>query len=444
MRDRLVPEILLPVGAGNKVRGVATIFLLAEIFQFGARMRRVLNVCSIMALLCLPSSAEAWKFSESFQMHGFVSQGYLDNSANNFIALDSRTGSFDLTEVGVNANLALTDDIRAGAQVILRNVGDFTEDAPQIDWALLDYQPRDELGVRLGKVKMPMGLYNETRDSDFLRHMIFLPQSIYDDTRRDVYLAYLGAGLYGNIPAGSWGDVDYHFFGGEICFPNKSVLAANSERSLRSTIAKNNAAASPNPAIPASFLSLDRKNDKLYGGSLIFNYAGGDLRLGASIFHEENSLYLNDLPTPASEAVIHHKYVLSLEYTWHDWLLATEYSEMDRTQTTFGVVTLDGPTQSWYVMLSYHLDEKWTATALYDEFYRLKNDKDGGCLLQAENYTAWRKDFGLGLRYDFTENLNAKAEYHWIDGAAQQLSLFNPDGLARYWNYFAAKISYSF
>lgn len=397
--------------------------------------------------LLLPTVALSLDFGESVQVHGFASQGYLLSSNNNFLA-QSRGGSYEFTDFGLNANWAMFDRLRIGAQVFYRNLGDFSEDKVVLDWALLDYQPHHFVGVRLGKVKMPMGLYNENRDNDFLQSTIFLPQSIYDESRRDNNLAYLGGGLYGNLPTGSWGDLDYHFFTGESTFPDDSILAQSTERSLLENIDKNNQkpAAQQNPLLPASLESHERENEELYGGALVFNSSVTDLRLGFSLLRAKNYIYVNGMTTPLTESIIKNKFVVSLEYAWQDWLFVTEYGESDRKTVSAGVVTMDGPSQSYYGMISYSPFENWTFTALYDEFYRLKHDKDGSSKPNSPSYMGWRKDFGLAARYDFTDSWSLKTEYHYIDGGAMQLGVTNPDAQYpdRYWNFFAAKLSYNF
>ena len=105
---------------------------------------------------------------------------------------------------------------------------------------------------------------------------------------------------------------------------------------------------------------------------------------------------------------------------------------------------MDGPSQSWYGMISYSPFERWTFSAMYDEFYRLKHDKDGETRPQTEPYMGWRKDLGVAVRYDISDAWTFKAEYHNVDGGAMQLGVTNPNGVERFWNYFAAKLSYNF
>jgi len=55
----------------------------------------------------------------SLQIHGFVSQGFLLTSANDYLA-DSSRGSFEFSEVGLNVTLPATDRLTLGLQVFSR------------------------------------------------------------------------------------------------------------------------------------------------------------------------------------------------------------------------------------------------------------------------------------------------------------------------------------
>ncbi len=121
-------------------------------------------------------------------IHGFLSQGYINSVGNNFFA-DSKDGTFQINEVGLTIASQVKDQLRLGLQVFPRDLGRDGNNELRLDWGYADYHHADWLGVRLGKIKRPMGLYNEERDSDFLRPMAFLPQSIYDEVRRDMLVA---------------------------------------------------------------------------------------------------------------------------------------------------------------------------------------------------------------------------------------------------------------
>ena len=140
----------------------------------------------------LPCSLFALELGK-LQINGFVSQGYMESSGNNFLDSDSEDGTFEINEVGLTFNATVTDKLRIGAQILSRDLGEDGNNDIELDWAFGDYRVTDRFGVRAGKLKLPIGLYNETRDSDFLRPMAFLPQSVYDEMQRGFLSAGYGA-----------------------------------------------------------------------------------------------------------------------------------------------------------------------------------------------------------------------------------------------------------
>src|SRR3989475_517531 len=149
------------------------------------------------------------------QIHGFVSQGFLLTSDNNYLANSSR-GSFEFSEVGVNITLPATDRLTLGVQVFTRKLGPIGDYRGSLDWYYLDYHWRDWLGFRAGRVKLPFGLYNDSSDIDSARTAVLLPQSIYPAQNRDFLLAQTGAEIYGYTGLGSGGALDYRLYAGTI------------------------------------------------------------------------------------------------------------------------------------------------------------------------------------------------------------------------------------
>lgn len=406
---------------------------------------RWLALYLLIIMMVVSQAVCAFDFAEKIQIHGFISQGYFKSSNNNFL-VESRSGSAEFTEVALNANLSFWQDLRLGAQAYYRNLGDYSEDKIVLDWGIVEYRPLDALGLRLGKCKMPHGLYNETRDSGFLRPMIFLPQSIYDESRRDTTMAFIGADLFGNVSLGRFGDIDYHLFTGQAHIPDESMLAYKTKSSIEAIVARNNKLPLPkrNVDLPEQVSAFERESEDLYGGSIVLNDLLQGLRLSATLLHSKSIIKINNLSDPVGESVTHTKYVLSAEYSSANWLFVGEYGQADRTAEMFGKVSLDGPSQSWYVMACYTLNESWSFSLLYDEFYRLKHDHHSSNASNASPGAGWRKDMAAGVRYDLNDNCCLKAEYHYVDGTAMQLGAVNPDGVDRYWSYVVAKISVSF
>ncbi len=166
-----------------------------------------------VVLLCLAGAGAARAFDvEEIEIHGFASTGYIKTDHNNYLVL-SEDGSFEFNEAGLNVTTALSENLRVGVQLFSRDLGDVGNNDIELDWALLDYHWNEALGLRVGRIKIPMGLYNDTRDYDLLRTSILLPQGLYNVYFREAEIAYQGAGLYGNLALAAGGRLGYDLCG---------------------------------------------------------------------------------------------------------------------------------------------------------------------------------------------------------------------------------------
>ncbi len=402
-----------------------------------------------LTFMMVPLSGQAFDLGTHLSVNGFLSQGYIDSHTNNFLG-DTLDGSFQFNEFGLTFNSELTENLRIGLQLLSRDLGEEGNNKIIIDWGMIDYRWRDWLGVRVGKVKLPIGLYNQGRDSDFLRPMVFLPQSIYDENKRNLYVAATGGSLYGNLTLGQGGDLAYQAYYGQVTFHNDSGQARGM-RSLVTSIAtkKNLGTAS----------SFDAKNRYVYGGSLVYTPPLERIRFGVSYFtgKSEFEFDLLSLDTSGSEsqwisrsgkATGHNKdfVVFSFEYAGDNFLFSTEYMEFTGDRAVLDIDIPDGRSQGGYVQLCYYPLEPVGLSVLYDVFYADKHDHDGSNLVAQgqPDFWGWRKDLGFGVHWDVNENWRLKAEWHQVNGAALQLPLYNPDGAKEDWNYVVFKASYNF
>src|ERR1019366_2081243 len=102
------------------------------------------------------------------------------------------------------------------AQVYDRNLGNLGEWHPSVDWAIADYRFKPWFGIRGGKVKTVLGLYNDTQDLDFLHTFALLPQGVYPMDMRDASLSHLGGDLYGTFAFNKrLGKFSYTAYGGD-------------------------------------------------------------------------------------------------------------------------------------------------------------------------------------------------------------------------------------
>jgi hypothetical protein len=143
------------------------------------------------------------------QVHSFLEQGFAYSNQNNFLTMDTTQGSFAMTDAGVNMSVNVTDHFRVGAQAYMSNVGQLGNWHPELDWAVADYRFKEWFGVRAGKVKTALGLYNDTQDMSFLYTWALLPQSLYPTDLRDVTIAHTGGDIYGHFGIGRAGSLAY-------------------------------------------------------------------------------------------------------------------------------------------------------------------------------------------------------------------------------------------
>jgi len=133
-------------------------------------------------------------------------------------------GSWGGTRVGLNVNAAINKRFRFASQLYSSKAEDF---ALHINWAFGDLTLTDELSLRTGKIKFPVGLVNEYVDVGYAMPWIKAPVAIYSElgapngpqiTRE----SYTGASLLGNFSAGDW-TLGADLFGGEIALEGSNV-----------------------------------------------------------------------------------------------------------------------------------------------------------------------------------------------------------------------------
>ncbi len=178
--------------------------------------RSMIKVALVFAGLCLAVPVSAIELDtteigfpiEKIQMHGFFSQGFM-KSSNNDVYEGSRDGSFDLREYGVNFSGNLTDELLLAAQIMGYSLGGQGGDEIFLHYGLADYRVNDNFGIRAGRMRIPAGLYNETRDIDMVRKSVILPQNVYSEYYRDYYSALDGGSIYGGFDLDDLGYLSY-------------------------------------------------------------------------------------------------------------------------------------------------------------------------------------------------------------------------------------------
>lgn len=351
-------------------------------------------------------------------VHGYVSQGFLFSSSNNYLSMKSSDGSPQWTDGAVNISDSLSDNLRVGIQLHMYQLGEFGGSNIQVDWASGDYRVNDHFGIRAGKVKTVWGLFNDSQDIDAVFLWILLPQGSYAIDHKSFYLAHVGGDVYGALDFGKHaGTLHYDGYAGQ------------------STVNLNDGYIKQFADIGLVFTSS--LGGKTYGGDLRWETPVQGLTIGSS-----GNVQAIDGTAPTGS--IHLPPTLSpsfyARFSRRRLYFAAEYDRipinatLTITSTVFPFVA-DG--RSWFAMGSYRLSKKFQAGSYYSHYVNKSADTT-----QPANYS---KDWVVSGRYDFNPFFYAKIEGHFLHGTALgYYTSTNPSGLAPNSNMLAAKIGFSF
>lgn len=370
----------------------------------------------LLACICT-GSLFAQDFS-GIQFHGFVTQGFLFSSNNNYLTMQSSSGSLQWTDGAVSVTDSLTDNLRVGIQLHMYQLGQFGGPNVQVDWASADYKINDYLGFRAGKVKTPLGLFNDSQDVDAVFLWTLLPQSVYPVDNKSFYLAHLGGEVYGTLPlANRAGNLQYRGYAGESDLDlNGGYLKESAEYGLVFTTPP---------------------GGKTYGGDLRWDAPLRGLTIGSSadVLAENGTALGGSLHAPP--------FLISTQYaqfTRGKFYFAAQYERAPfYAILTIGpaVIPLSYDERCWFAMGSYRLSKKAQVGSYYSHYVNKSLDTS-----LPENYS---KDRVISGRYDFNSYFYGKIEGHFLQGTGLgYYQSTNPNGLKPNSNMLAAKIGFSF
>jgi len=380
----------------------------------GSTSRRMLLV-----LLVFTCTGSLWAQDlAGIVVHGFVSQGFLFSSRNNYLSMKSSDGSPQWTDGAVNISDSLADNLRVGIQLHMYQLGEFGGSNVQVDWASGDYRVKDHFGIRAGKVKTVWGLFNDSQDVDAIFLWILLPQGSYSIDHKSFYLGHVGGDVYGDISLGKRaGELHYDGYAGQATVDlNDGYIKQFAESGLVFT---------------------NSLGGKTYGGDLQWETPLKGLTIGSS-----GNMQAVDGTAPAGgiHSPAHLAPSMYARFSRGKVYFAAEYDRIPIHATvTIGSAVfpfvVDG--RSWFVMGSYRLRKNIQIGSYYSHYVNKALDTT-----QPANYS---KDWVVSGRYDFNPYVYAKIEGHFLHGTGLgYYGSTNPNGLAPNSNMLAAKIGFSF
>ncbi len=383
--------------------------------------------------VCLAAEPDADRWlPESVQIHGFLSQGFIHTSDNNFFGNSDDSVSTDFRELGLNGSWKILSDLQVAMQVVWRDAGDTDEAGFRIDYGLANYNLYSSesslLSIRAGRVPTPLGFYNDTRDVAATRPTILLPQSIYFDINRNLALSADGGYLYGEHRT------DY----GEFTLNIGIVNPRMDDPDFNQQILRGSPGAMEGDTSWVTRLGYEWESE-IGGIRLALTYANfrGNYQPESGAVLQAGSFALDPL-------------ILSAQYNAEKWSLTWEYALRRLDFNDFAPNPDIGFTgQSYYIQGTYKFTDALEGIIRYDDLIWDVDDPHGD-ILSAQtgglvvNHSRFAQDWTFGLRYEILPSLMLSAEYHRVNGTGWLSPLENQNGITQHWDLYTTMISYSF
>jgi hypothetical protein len=368
---------------------------------------------AVIFLACLgdwagPAASAQSMDDLNLQIHGYVTQGVLYSTHNNWNTTSSSDGSAAWSEAVLNVAAQPVPRLRIGVQARYSLLGVYGNTIA-LDWAQADYKLNERFGFRAGKVKTPVGLLNESQDIDPAHLWVLLPQSVYPLASRDSRLSHYGGVGYGRLPLGeALGTLEYRGFGGQ------RIIDANDDGILQPF--KDNGL-----SFPAGL------SGPVGGATLCWEMPVQGLMAGSTIDIEGGtapSAFFNSIPGTFTGKKLKQPFYFA-RYERNKLMVAGEYIRIviNSTIQLTGIppIPLRDDIRAFYAMSSYKISEKLTGGMYFSSSINLQVPVTSA---------RYQKDWAIAGRYDFNPFLYIKIEQHFIDGTAIGFSSSdNPGGL---------------
>jgi len=300
--------------------------------------------------------------SDNLTLNAFINQGYVNSPDNPYYGeLDS---SFDFRDLVLNANWLVNENIRLSGQAINRTVGEIEKSENSIDFLLVDFTLAAEssytTGIRLGRNKIPLGLYNSARDISITRPGVVVPESTYFEEYRDLLLSTNGINLYYDS-FNQIGEFQLEAYAGSRDVSEDTLARYANDFNGSGTYDSKGFSVNFVPniehEITLNFSLLDSTSK--VSGQASYGF------LTSPVQFDFNGLFK----------------MASIQYSFQDWIFTTEYVIADThstIETPFGEISNKTiQSEGYYFQTEWLINRNFTALARYDEYFVNNQDRDG-------------------------------------------------------------------
>jgi hypothetical protein len=315
----------------------------------------VRRVACIATLVGSAQISAAVDFGNEFALHGYGSQDYAQASGNTYLGADNR-GTWDNNFLGLVGTASLNERSKLWAQLETSST-----DSTRFTWFFVDYQFTDAVTAHAGRVKFPLGLYNETIDVKFLQ-LSSLEPMLYQTAADFVHDSYTGVGVDYAQDLGAAGRITWQVYGGNVYDVDP----------------------------PA-----DSRDRRMVGGRVAYATPVDGLRFLVSTYHTQVELIATNL------LVNETRWIVSGDYVHADWDVKSEY----------GAHSFQGvDSYGYYVQAGRTFADKWTPFVRYDKVVTDKSKSNSDAYRQ--------KAVVAGVNYKLMGNVSLRAEAHANQGFA--------------------------
>ena len=316
-----------------------------------SRRTRALSAAALIALL--PTGAAlAVEVGDRIDLHGYGYQDYAQASANSYLGADKH-GTWDNNFVGLVMAATLTDKSKLWAQL-----EGTAHSGVAVTWAFVDYDLSDDVRLHAGRVKMPLGFYNEIIDAKPLQPAALEP-SLYQRAADMVHDSYHGVGVDVEQDIGS-GHLRWQVYGGNVYDRDPPE---------------------------------DTRDRRAFGGRVTYRTPIDGVTLMGSAYRTQVQTLADGTMSNEDRAIV------SAGYVANRWDVKAEY----------GVHKFLGVTSdAWYVQAAYAVSDHWTPYARHD-FIVTDRAQRGDPSFQQSTWVA-------GLGYRVNSALGLKLENHFNSG----------------------------